>query len=61
MPMRRFSGGSAQPAPADDRVAELHRAVVGRLEARDQPQQRGLAAAGRAEQREEFAVGDRRG
>ena len=43
---------------ADDGVAELHDAAVGHLESGHQPQQRGLAAAGRPEQREELAVGD---
>ena len=58
MPILRFSGGSAQPGLPTTAVAELHAARVRHLEAGDQPQQRGLAAAGRPEQREELAVGD---
>ena len=39
-------------------AVEQHAARVRRLEAGQQPQQRGLAAAGRPEQREEFALLD---
>ena len=56
---------AAAPAAAPSRRGRRSRppsftdAAVGHLEAGDQPQQRGLAAARRTEQREEFAVGDR--
>ena len=43
---------------ADVGAAQLDRALVGDREARDQPQRRRLAGAGRAEQREELALGD---
>src|SRR5262249_59980803 len=43
---------------ADDLARQFDRAGIGRLEASHQPQQRGLAAAGRSEQRKELAVRD---
>ncbi len=58
MPILRFSGGSAQPARPTTASPSFTMPSSGHLEARHQPQQRGLAAAGRAEQREELAVGD---
>ena len=39
-------------------AVERHLAGIGPVEARDDPQQRGLAGAGRAEQRQQFAVAD---
>ena len=59
MPIRRRSGGSAQPARPTISSPEPNDAVIGRLEAGDQPQQRGLAAARWTEQRKEFAVSHR--
>ena len=50
---RRFGRHAAHRRAADANVA-----VVRREKARDHPQQRGLAAAGRAEDREEAAVRD---
>ena len=49
---------SAGSIIVDDPVADLDGALGDRLEARDHAQQRGLAAAGRADQHDEFAVGD---
>jgi len=43
-------------APRDVDAVELHGSGVGLLEAGDQPQRRGLARAGRAEQGEELAA-----
>ena len=54
----RSFGGTTLPGRGvgDALVADANRAGIGRLEAGDQPQQHGLAAAGRAEQREALAV-----
>ena len=57
MPTRRRSGGTQAPLPATGAV-ELDRAGVWRLEAGDQAQQRRLAAAGGAEERDELAALD---
>src|SRR5690242_3191750 len=45
-------------AVGDDPIADANRAAVGALEAADQPQQRGLAAARGAEDRNEAAGDD---
>src|SRR5262249_19436927 len=50
--------GQRPARPADHLGRELDRALVRRLEARHQPQQSGLAAAGRPEQGEKLAVDD---
>ena len=54
MPTSRFHGGR----PEMSLSADQHAAAVGVVEAGDQPQQRGLAAAGGSEQREELAGAD---
>ena len=57
MPMSRPIGGTKMPASASNTTGSAigDAAGVGRLEAGDAAQRRGLAAAGRAEQREELA------
>ena len=54
MPMSRLCGASR----ITSRVAELQAAVVRPDEAGEHHQQRGLAGARRAEQRQEFAAAD---
>ena len=60
MPSRRRSGGTKTPRAASltTLVADADAAAGVLLEARDHAQRRGLAAAGRAEQRDELALAD---
>ena len=60
MPSRRRSGGTKNPARgvADDRVADADAAAGVLFEPGHHAQRRGLAAAGRPEQRDELAALD---
>src|SRR3989442_6436498 len=49
-------GGQRGGGGGDDVAVHLDRALAGREEARDHPERRHLAAAGRAEERDELAV-----
>ena len=55
MPMRRCSGSTQAPSPGDGRPPIAIAPASGRLEAGDHPQQRRLARAAGAEQRDELA------
>ena len=58
MPMRRCSGSTQAPSPGHLPAADRDAARVRLLEAGDHAQQRRLARAARAEQRDELAGGD---
>ena len=59
MPMRRCSGGTWRFGAADRLAVDAHLAGGRLLEAGDQPQCRGLAATGSAQQAADLALGQR--